>query len=155
MKIAIGCDVIANDLKVIVSNHLKDLGHEVVDYGGNPGDDVLYPDVALAVANDVANEKFERAILICGTGIGMSITANKVIGVRAALAHDAYSAERARKSNNAQILCLGSQIIGSEVAKTLVDVWMASEYTPGLRSQPKVDRVEEIDTLYAENKKSS
>ncbi len=155
MKIAIGADVNAYDLKRIVITHLKDCGHEVVDYGCNVDENVIYPDVAYAVAQDVAALKFERAILICGTGIGMSITANKVVGVRAALAHDVYSAQRARKSNNAQILTMGSQIIGSEVAKTLVDAWMDSEYTPGGRSQPKVERVDEIDAEYQQSKEKA
>lgn len=155
MKIAIGADANAYDLKMVVIKHLEATGHEVVDYGCDADENVIYPDVAYAVAKDVAAEKFERAILICGTGIGMSITANKVVGVRAALAHDVYSAQRARKSNNAQILTMGSQIIGSEVAKTLVDAWMDSEYTPGGRSQPKIERVDEIDAEYQQSKEKA
>ncbi|NLA77931.1 MAG: RpiB/LacA/LacB family sugar-phosphate isomerase, partial [Erysipelothrix sp.] len=115
MKIAIGCDIVASELKHVVIDHLKAMGHEIVDYGNDDDKDVLYPDVAYNVAKAVADGEFERAILICGTGIGVAITANKVVGVRAATAHDVYSAERARKSNNAQILTFGSQIIGTEV----------------------------------------
>lgn len=155
MKIAIGGDGNASGLKMIIIDHLKELGHEVVDYGCGADEDVIYPDVAYVVAKEVAALKFDRAILICGTGIGMSITANKVVGVRAALAHDVYSAQRARMSNNAQILTMGSQIVGSEVAKTIVDAWMESEYTPGGRSQPKIERVDEIDLEYQQSKEKA
>ena len=155
MKIAIGCDLVAADLKHVVIDHLKAMGHEVVDYGNDDNKDILYPDVAYAVAKDIADGKLERGILICGTGIGVAITANKVVGVRAATAHDVYSAERARKSNNAQIITFGSQIIGTEVAKKVIDAWMASEYTINERSHPKVVRVDEIDKLYEKSKGSA
>jgi ribose 5-phosphate isomerase B len=99
------------------------------------------------VAEDVAAGKFERAILICGTGIGMSIVANKVPGVRAACCHDVYSAQRARKSNDAHIMTLGSEIVGYALARELVDTWMASEFAGG-RSLPKVELIDEIDKKY-------
>lgn len=147
MKIAVGCDQFAYDLKMIVVNHLESQGHQIVDYGCKEGEEVLYPNVALAVAEDVALGKFERAILICGTGIGMSIVANKVPGVRAACCHDVYSAQRARKSNDAQIMTLGSEIVGYALARELVDAWMDSEFAGG-RSKPKVDLINEIDNKY-------
>lgn len=148
MKIAIGCDQNAYDFKCEIIRHLEESGHEVIDYGSKENEQVLYPDVALKVSQEVAAKKFDRAILICGTGIGMSITANKVVGVRAALCHDVYSGERARKSNNAQIMTMGSQVIGLETAKKIVDAWMASEYVAGGRSQPKVELVDKIDLDY-------
>lgn len=147
MKIGIGCDEVAYSLKMIVIKHLEEKGIEVVDYGCGPDEKVLYPDVALAVAQDIAAKKFERGILICGTGIGMAITANKVPGVRAACCHDVYSAERSRKSNDAHILTMGAQVIGYSHALMLVDAWLASEFAGG-RSQPKVDRMIEIDAQF-------
>jgi ribose 5-phosphate isomerase B len=144
MKIGIGCDQNAYDLKLVVMKHLKEKGIEVIDYGCGAGEEVIYPNVAYIVAKEVAAGVFDRAILICGTGIGMSIVANKVHGVRAACCHDVYSAQRARKSNDAQIMTLGSEIVGNALATTLVDAWLDSEFAGG-RSKPKVDRINEID----------
>lgn len=137
-KIAIGCDPNAAGLKEIVKQHLSDLGYEYEDYGS---DDPIYANVAITVAEQVAAGVHERGILICGTGIGMCITANKVPGAYAALCADAYSTERSIKSNNANIMTMGSQVTGSELAKSLVSIWMASEYVPGGRSQPKIQRI--------------
>jgi ribose 5-phosphate isomerase B len=137
-KIAIGCDPNASGLKGVIKAHLSQLGYEWEDYGS---DDPIYANVAIKVAEAVAGGKHERGILLCGTGIGMSIAANKVPGAYAALCADPYSTERSRKSNNANIMTLGSQVIGPELAKSLVSIWMASEYTPGGRSEPKVQRI--------------
>jgi ribose 5-phosphate isomerase B len=137
-KIAIGCDPNATDLKEAVKQQLTDLGYEYEDYGS---DDPIYANVAIKVAEQVAAGVHERGILICGTGIGMSIAANKVPGAYAALCADAYSAERSVKSNNANIMTMGSQVTGPELAKSLVKIWMASEYIPGGRSQPKIQRI--------------
>jgi ribose 5-phosphate isomerase B len=143
-KIAIGCDPNAAELKEIIKEHLEQLGYEHEDYGS---DDTVYANVAIKIAEAVARGDHDRGILICGTGIGVSIAANKVPGAYAALCSDAYSAERARKSNNANIMAMGSQVIGPELAKTLVAIWMRSEYTPGGRSQPKVRRIVEYDRV--------
>jgi ribose 5-phosphate isomerase B len=137
-KIAIGCDPNAAGLKEVVKQHLTDLGYEYEDYGS---DDPIYANVGIKVAEQVASGVHERGILICGTGIGMCITANKVSGIYAALCADAYSTERSIKSNNANIMTLGSQVTGSELAKSLVKIWMESEYVPGGRSQPKIQRI--------------
>lgn len=139
-KIAVGCDPNAVDLKEVVKRHLSDLGYEWEDYGR---DDPIYANVAIAVAEAVASGKHDRGILICGTGIGMCITANKIPGAYAALCADPYSTERSRKSNNANIMTLGSQVVGVELAKTLVTIWMNSEYVPGGRSEPKIQRIYE------------
>ena len=138
--VAIGCDPNATELKKIVIDHLKSLGYEVEDYGS---DDPIYANVDIKVAEAVASGKHDRGILICGTGIGMCIAANKVPGAYAALCENAYSTERSRKSNNANIMTMGAQVIGSELAKTLVTIWMKSEYTPGGRSEPKIQRIYE------------
>jgi ribose 5-phosphate isomerase B len=137
-KIAIGCDPNAEDLKAVVKQQLTDLGYEYEDYGS---EDPIYANVAIKVAEQVAAGVHDRGILICGTGIGMCIAANKVPGVYAALCSDAYSTERSIKSNNANVMTLGSQVTGSELAKSLVKIWMGSEYVPGGRSQPKIQRI--------------
>jgi ribose 5-phosphate isomerase B len=139
-KVAIGCDPNARDLKEVIKKHLKELGHDCEDYGS---DDPIYANVAFKVAEAVAGGKHDRGILLCGTGIGMSIAANKVPGANAALCADPYSTERSRKSNNANIMTLGAQVVGPELAKTLVSIWMGAEYTPGGRSESKVKRIEE------------
>ncbi|UCF96296.1 MAG: RpiB/LacA/LacB family sugar-phosphate isomerase [Spirochaetaceae bacterium] len=141
-KVAIGCDPNAAALKQIICQHLQELGYEYEDYGS---EDTVYANVAIQVAEAVARGDHDRGILICGTGIGVCIAANKVPGAYAALCSDAYSAERARKSNNANIMTMGSQVIGPELAKTLVTIWMRSEYTPGGRSEPKVRRIVDYD----------
>ena len=144
MKIAVGADHLGLPLKDSVKRHLEEGGHEVVDYGVNETTPVDYPDVAIVVARAVADGTFERAILVCGTGIGMAITANKVPGVRAANVSDPYSAERARKSNNAQVLCLGARVVAPEMASILVDHWLASEFQGG-DSARKVAKIDALD----------
>jgi len=139
-KVAIGCDPNASVLKESLKKHLEELGYEWEDYGS---DDPIYANVAFKVAEAVARGKHDRGILLCGTGIGMSIAANKVPGAYAALCADPYSTERSRKSNNANIMTMGAQVVGPELAKTLVTIWMSSEYTPGGRSEPKIQRIYE------------
>jgi len=147
MRIAIGCDEAAYSLKVKIMKHLQSKNIEVVDFGAEAGDIVLYPDVAVKVAEAVAKGEFERGILVCGTGIGMAITANKVPGIRAAVCHDPFSAERSRKSNDAQIMCMGERVIGVELAKYLVDIWLNCDFAGG-GSAPKVDRIMEYEQEY-------
>lgn len=149
MKLAIGCDEAAYALKVEIMKHLESKGIEYKDFGANAGEVVLYPDVAKAVAEAVAGGEYERGILVCGTGIGMAITANKVPGIRAAVCHDPFSTERSRKSNDAQIMCMGERVIGVELAKYLVDIWMNCDFA-GAGSAPKVDRIMEIEKSYRE-----
>lgn len=152
MKIAIGCDEAAYKLKVELIKHLAGKGFEVKDFGANEGEVVLYPDIAVAVGMAVAKGDFERAILVCGTGIGMSIAANKVPGIRAAVCHDSFSAQRSRKSNDAQIMCLGERVIGVELAKNLLDVWLESEFSGG-GSAPKVNRINEYEHQFMKEDK--
>ena len=149
MKVAIGSDEIAFEFKEIIKNYVLDLGHDVDDYGVYNENPVLYPDIAIKVAPVIADGKYERGILICGTGIGMVIAANKVPNIRAAVCHDPYSTERARKSNNAQIMALGSRIIGIELAKSLVSTWLDSEFEGG-RSKIKVDKISEYERVFRE-----
>jgi len=136
--VAVGSDPNAVELKEVVKTQLTELGFSWEDYGS---EDPVYANVAIKVSEAVASGKHERGILVCGTGIGMSIAANKVPGAYAALVADAYSAERARKSNNANIMTLGSLVVGTGLAKTLVTIWMKSEYVAGGPSEPKIQRI--------------
>jgi ribose 5-phosphate isomerase B len=147
MRIALGCDEAGLPLMDVVRDYLKAQQIDVQDYGVHSTDPVLYPDIALEASKAVATGECDRAILVCGTGIGMSITANKVPGVRAALCHDTYSAERARKSNDAQVITMGARVIGPELAKKIIEVWLESDFAGG-NSQPKVDRMNAIDAQY-------
>jgi ribose 5-phosphate isomerase B len=149
MSIAIGADEAAFHLKETIKEYLTGLGLEVEDFGVHDTNPVLYPDIALLVADAVAAGKHERGILMCGTGIGMAITANKVPGIRAAVCHDPYSAERSRKSNNCQIMTMGSRVIGEELAKTLVKIWVESEFQGG-SSILKVQRIFEMEKAFLE-----
>jgi len=139
-KVAIGCDPNASEMKEAIKKHLTELGHEWEDYGS---DDPIYANVAIRVGEAIVSGRHDRGILLCGTGIGVCIAANKVPGIYAALCSDPYSAERSRKSNNANIMTLGAQVIGVELAKMLVTIWMNSEYVPGGRSEPKIQRIYE------------
>lgn len=147
MKVIIGSDHFGFDLKEVIKEHIESKGIEVVDIGVHDKTPIDYPDIGVALAERIASGEFERGILICGTGIGMAIVANKVPGVRAAVCHDVYSAERARKSNNAQVMTMGAQIVGPELAKKLVDIWLESEFQGG-RSLPKVEKINKIDEKY-------
>jgi ribose 5-phosphate isomerase B len=144
MRIGVGADLNAFELKELIKAHLIERGHEVVDYGVESEQDVDYPDVAEPVARAVADGELDRAVLVCGTGLGMAIVANKVRGVRAAPVTDPYSAERAIKSNNAKVLCLGSLVVGKNVAPILVDLWLEGEFAGG-GSGRKVAKIEELD----------
>lgn len=147
MRIALGCDEAGLPLLDVLRAYLKEKNIPVEDFGVHSIDPVDYPDIALAAAQAVAAQTCDRAILVCGTGIGMSITANKVPGVRAALCHDTYSAERARKSNDAQVITMGARVIGPELAKKIIEVWLESDFAGG-RSAPKVDKMKAIDERF-------
>lgn len=153
MKIAFGCDEAAYKLKVEIMKHLEGReGIEMTDFGADEGAIVLYPDVAYAVADAVAKGDYDRGILFCGTGIGMAICANKVPGIRAAVCHDPFSTERSRKSNDAQIMCMGERVIGPELAKYLVDIWLKCDFAGG-GSAPKVERIKELEAEHIKNAK--
>lgn len=139
--IAIGADDAAYAFRDAIVNYLTDQGIAVVDYSSDKRENDYYPDVAHDVAMAIKQGEHERGILICGTGIGMSIVANKVPGVRAAQCHDTFSAERARKSNNAQIITLGARVIGAELGKKIIQTWLESEYEGG-GSAAKVERID-------------
>ena len=142
--IAIGSDDAGFRLKEELKKYLEAEGHAVTDYGCESSDPVDYPDVALEVARAVARGEHDRAILVCGTGIGMAITANKVPGVYATVAHDAYSAAKARTSNNTQVLALGARVVAPELATTLVGIWLRSEFGGGASAR-KVGKIEKAE----------
>jgi D-erythrulose 4-phosphate isomerase len=142
MKIALGADSAGKPLLDAIEAHLKAKGgHEVV----NLSKDGYYADMASGVAREVKDGKFDRAVLCCGTGIGVAISANKVPGIRAAQTHDTYSAERAAKSNNAQIITMGARVIGPELGKAIVDAYLASEFDPKGSSAANVEAINKLD----------
>jgi len=145
MKVVIDCDDAALELKKVIVRHLETKGVEVTDLdylGHRKG--AFYPEIGYNLACRIKDGSFERGILICGTGLGMAMIANKVEGVYAGVCHDVFSAERLRKSNNAQVLTMGARVIGPELAKTIVDAWLVSEFQGG-GSQPKVDQMRELE----------
>jgi ribose 5-phosphate isomerase B len=142
MKIAIGADPNAEDFKKQLIPDMRELGHEVMDYGS---DDPIYANVAISVATDVVAGKADRGVLVCGTGIGMSIAANKVEGAYAALVTDVYQAQRAQLSNSANIMTMGAQVTGIELAKCLVKEYLSNVYERNSRSASKVDRIAEYE----------
>ncbi len=144
-KIVIDADDAALGLKKVLVAHLRKQGVEVEDLdllGSRP--EATYPEVAYHLARRVQAEQLDRAILICGTGLGMAMMANKVEGVFAGTCHDVYSAERLRASNNAQVLTMGARVVGEELAKTIVDAWLKAEFQGG-RSAPKVSTMRELE----------
>jgi ribose 5-phosphate isomerase B len=147
MKIAIGCDHLGLPLKEELVKLLEERKIEFKDYGVTSAEKVDYPDIAESVASAVQRGEFDRGILVCGTGSGMAIAANKVPGIRAAVVHDAYSAERTRKSNNAQVMTMGSLIIGSQLARSLAAIWLESEFQGG-ESARKVQKIDEIEKKF-------
>jgi D-threo-aldose 1-dehydrogenase len=153
VRIAIGADHNGFVLKETVKRHLQELGHEVTDYGVPAHTLADYPDIAEMVARQVAAGQVDRAVLACGTGLGMAIVANKVPGVRAASVTDPYSAERAVKSNDAQVLCLGGKVIAAEVALLLVDHWLSSEFQGG-ESARKVSKIQALDATRFESSRA-
>jgi len=145
MNIALGSDHRGVQVAQALVNHLVAGGHSISVLGECGGQSCDYPDIAWQVCSAIRDGRAERGILICGTGIGISIAANKVPGIRAALTHDTYSAERAAKSNNAQIITMGARVIGPELAKAIVDTWLASEFDPKGASAANVEAINKLD----------
>ena len=145
MKLAIAGDSAGEGLAKVLADHLKDR-HDVHEVSRtDAGPDAFYATLSDRVASGVIAGEYDRAILVCGTGIGVCISANKVPGIRAALTHDTYSAERAAKSNNAQIITMGARVIGPELAKAIVDTWLASEFDPKGPSAGNVEAINRLD----------
>ena len=142
MKIAIAGDSAGKPLVDVIEAHLKARGEHAVTNMSQSG---FYAELSASVANAVKAGTYDRAILCCGTGIGVAISANKVPGIRAALTHDTYSAGKAATSNNAQIITMGARVIGPELAKAIVDTWLASEFDPKGASASNVEAINKLD----------
>ncbi|OBQ92520.1 RpiB/LacA/LacB family sugar-phosphate isomerase [Mesorhizobium sp. AA23] len=148
MKIAVAGDGAGEGLAKIIADHLKER-HEVREVSRTEaGPDAFYATLSDRVGSAVLKGEYDRAILVCGTGIGVCIAANKVPGIRAALTHDTYSAERAALSNNAQIITMGSRVIGPELAKAIVDAFLAQSFDENGRSAGNVKAIDEVDAKY-------
>ena len=146
MKIVIAADGAGKPLLDVIAAHLAGRsGLEVTDLS-RPG---FYAEIADGAGREIVEGRFDRGILFCGTGIGVCISANKIPGIRAALTHDTYSAERAAKSNNAQIITMGARVIGPELAKAIVDAWLASEFDPDGPSAGNVEAINRLDARKA------
>ena len=148
MKIAIACDHAAPALKAKVVKHLKDQGYEVTDFGTDTPDSVDYPDYALKVAEAVAAKDAELGILICGTGIGMSIAANKVKGIRCALCSDTFSAHATREHNDANVLVFGERVVGVGLALDIVDAFVKTEFSGADRHRARINKITAIEQKY-------
>lgn len=140
MKIAIAADHGGFELKDSMVEYIKSLGNEVMDLGTNSADSVDYPDYAKKVCEEIQQGNSDLGILICGTGIGMSLAANKFEGIRAACVSDVYSAKMSRNHNNANVLCIGARVIGDEVAKLIIKTFLENEFEAG-RHQRRVDKI--------------
>lgn len=150
MKIVVAGDSVGVTLAEVVAKHLATCpGVEVVDLSHQPQvEGAYYANIAERAAQAILAGEFDRGILCCGTGIGMAISANKVPGIRAAQTHDTFSAERAAKSNNAHIITLGARVVGSELAKTIVNAWLASDFDPAGPSAANVGAISALDQKY-------
>ena len=141
MKIAIGCDHGALDLKNVVVKHLQDKGYEVCDFGTYTKDSCDYPEFAAAAAKAVASGECDKGIVLCTTGIGVSITANKIDGIRCALLSDVWSAKMTRLHNDTNMMAIGAGVVGQNRALEIVDTWIGTEFSGEARHQRRIDKV--------------
>ena len=149
MRIVLAGDSVGVVLSEVLAKHLESAGFEVKELSRSPtGEGEYYANIAERVARAILAGEFDRGILCCGTGIGMAISANKVPGIRAAQTQDTFSAERAAKSNDAHIITLGARVVGTELAKTIVNAWLASEFDPAGPSAANVAAIGALDSKY-------
>ena len=149
MKIALGADHAGFRLKDEIKKYLESEGHEVEDFGCHCEDSIDYPDYAFPVCEKVASGQADRGILICGTGIGMTIAANKVPGIRCALVHDLFSAKATREHNDSNVLAMGERVIGPGLALEIVKVWVNTEFSQGERHQNRIAKIKALEEKYA------
>jgi ribose 5-phosphate isomerase B len=145
MIIAIGADHGGFLLKGVLVEYLKKLGHEVRDLGAYSAEPSDYPDFARAVSEDILQRKAERGILICGSGVGAGVAANKFPGIRAATCHDSFSAHQGVEDDNINILCLGERVIGHELAKEITKIWISAEFSGAERHRRRLSKIEQIE----------
>ena len=148
MRIAIGADHAGFDMKQILATHLRKLGHEVVDTGTNSDDPVDYPDYAEAVSQVLLAGRAERGVLICGSGVGASVSANKIPGIRAGLCHDSYSARQGVEHDDMNVLVLGARVIGTELARELVNNFLAAEFNGEERHRRRIEKIKALEKRY-------
>ena len=144
MKIALGSDHVGYDLKKVIEHHLHELSIETVDYGTNSYDRTDYPIYGEAVGNAVASKTCDKGILICGTGVGIGLAANKVNGIRAVTCSEPYSALLSRQHNDTNVLCMGARVVGTDLAIMIVDAWLSGEYEGG-RHAKRVQMLADIE----------
>lgn len=145
MKIAMGCDHGAFEYKETIKKMLVDMGHEVEDFGCYDTNAVDYPDIASAVGESIIKKDNERGIVLCGTGIGMCIAANKIKGIRCALVHDCFSARLTREHNDSNMLAMGQRVIGIELAKEIVNIWLATDFSEDARHNRRIDKIAALE----------
>jgi ribose 5-phosphate isomerase B len=149
MKVAIGCDHGGIVLKEEILAYLKENGHEVIDFGTDSTKSVDYPDYGLKVAEAVKDGIADRGIVMCGTGIGIGITANKVPGIRCAMVSDVYSAQMTREHNDANMIALGGRTVGAGLAVMIVDKFLNTEFSHGERHQNRINKIKEVEDKYS------
>ncbi|WDI40069.1 ribose 5-phosphate isomerase B [Bremerella sp. P1] len=150
MKIAIGSDHRGYEVKAKIIELLSKLGHESVDCGAHDCNSIDYPDIASAVAEKIVSGEVDRGILICGSGIGMAITANKFPGVRAATCHDDLTAEMSRRHNNVNVMCLSADLLGERLIDRMVELWITTEFEKG-RHQRRVDKISDVEKRFSKD----
>lgn len=145
IRLALGGDHAGFPLKQAVSEHFGDRITSLIDCGTNSTDSCDYPDFAIAVAKEIINGKADKGLMICGSGVGVSVAANKIPGIRASICHDTYSAHQGVEHDDMNVLCIGGRIIGSELAFEIIEAFLTAKYTPGERHQRRLDKVLEIE----------
>jgi ribose 5-phosphate isomerase B len=148
MRIAIGADHAGFDLKQILAAYLRHHGHQVIDKGTDSDEPVDYPDFAEAVSKVVLSGAAERGVIICGSGVGASVAANKLPGIRAGLCHDTYSARQGVEHDDMNVLVLGARVIGIEVARELVDNFLAAQFSGAERHRRRLDKIRALEERY-------
>jgi RpiB/LacA/LacB family sugar-phosphate isomerase len=148
MRIVVGADHAGFDLKQVLAAYLRHRGHEVVDVGTNSDDPVDYPDYAAALSQAIIEGRADRGVLICGSGVGSSVAANKVPGIRAGLCHNTYSARQGVEHDDMNVLVLGARVIGTEVARELVDSFLGAQFNGEERHRRRVEKIKALEKRY-------
>jgi RpiB/LacA/LacB family sugar-phosphate isomerase len=151
MRIVVGADHAGFDLKQIIVAYLRHLGHEVTDVGTNSDEPVDYPDFAEALSKVLADGRAERGVLICGSGVGASVSANKIPGIRAGLCHNTYSARQGVEHDDMNVLVLGARVIGVEMARELVDNFLAAKFNGAERHRRRVEKIKALEERYSKS----